>query len=158
MKHIWSPWRMKYLEGHATQKGCIFCEALQQSDEPALIVRRGKQAFVLLNRYPYTGGHLMVVPHAHTRTVEDLTEETVLEMHRLTRQSLAALRKVYGATSFNLGVNIGEPAGAGVADHVHLHIVPRWNGDTNFMTTLGGVRVLPEELGETWRKLLEAWD
>jgi ATP adenylyltransferase len=157
MKRIWSPWRMKYIAGHGKETGCIFCEALKQSDEQALIVARGKRSYAILNRYPYTGGHLMIVPHEHVDTVEKVPEETWLEMFALTKRALAALRAVYRAPAFNLGSNIGEAAGAGVADHVHLHVVPRWSGDTNFLSVLGEVRVLPESLEETWKKLKGAW-
>jgi ATP adenylyltransferase len=158
MKHIWSPWRMKYIEGHGSGGGCIFCEALQQSDEQALILARKPRAFAILNRYPYTGGHLMIVPHEHVPSVEMLPEATWMEMFALTRQAIAALRKAYRAPAFNLGANIGESAGAGVADHVHLHIVPRWPGDTNFMTVVNQVRVLPECLEDTWKKLRAGWE
>jgi ATP adenylyltransferase len=157
MKWIWSPWRMKYIEGHGKETGCIFCKALRQSDEEALIVARGRHAFVILNRYPYTGGHLMVVPVEHVDSIDKLPEETWLEMFALLKQSLAALRTAYRAPAFNLGSNIGEAAGAGVADHVHLHVVPRWSGDTNFMSVLGEVRVLPESLEETWKKIRAVW-
>jgi ATP adenylyltransferase len=157
MKHIWAPWRRKYIEGHGRRKGCVFCEALRQSDEEALIVARGKLAFAILNRFPYTSGHLMIVPHAHVGTIEKLDEPAWLEMFALARCSLATLREVYRAPAFNLGANIGEAAGAGVADHVHLHVIPRWSGDTNFLSVVDQVRVLPENLEETWRKLREAW-
>jgi ATP adenylyltransferase len=158
MKRIWSPWRMKYIEGHGSVKGCVFCRALKQADAEALILTRRERAFAILNRYPYTGGHLMIVPNAHVDAIDKLPAETWLEMFALTRQALAALRKVYRAPAFNFGANIGESAGAGVADHVHLHIVPRWNGDTNFMSVLGEVRVLPESLEETWKKLRAGWE
>jgi len=158
MKHIWSPWRMKYIEGHGSGGGCIFCEALKQPDEQALIIARLPQAFVILNRYPYTGGHLMIVPVSHLDSVEKLPEDTWLEMFTLTKRALAVLRKTYRTPAFNLGANLGEPAGAGVADHVHLHVVPRWSGDTNFMTVLGQVRVLPECLEDTWKKLRAGWE
>jgi ATP adenylyltransferase len=148
---------MKYIEGHGKETGCVFCEALKQSDEQALIVARGKRAYAILNRYPYTGGHLMVVPVEHVDSIDKLPEETWLEMFALLKQSLAALRSVYRAPAFNLGSNIGEAAGAGVADHVHLHVVPRWSGDTNFMSVLGEVRVLPESLEDTWKKVRGAW-
>lgn len=157
MKRIWSPWRMKYIEGHGKETGCIFCKALKQKDDQALIVARMTRAYVILNRYPYTAGHLMIVPHEHVNSIEKLPEETWLEMFALTKQALAALRSVYRAPAFNLGANIGEAAGAGVADHVHLHVVPRWSGDTNFMSVLGEVRVLPESLEETWKKIRGVW-
>ncbi|MBN1440668.1 MAG: HIT domain-containing protein [Anaerolineales bacterium] len=158
MKHLWSPWRRKYIEGHGTVQACIFCEALRQTDEQALILARLPRAFAILNRYPYTGGHLMVVPVAHEDAIDKLPEETWLEMFALTKRALAALRKVYRAPSFNLGVNLGECAGAGVAGHVHLHVVPRWPGDTNFLSVLGEVRVLPESLEDTWTKLRAGWE
>ena len=148
---------MKYIEGHGKETGCIFCDALKQNDDQALIVARAKRAYVILNRYPYTAGHLMIVPHEHVNSIEKLPEETWLEMFTLTKQALAALRAVYRAPAFNLGANIGEAAGAGVADHVHLHVVPRWSGDTNFMSVLGEVRVLPESLEDTWKKIRGAW-
>jgi ATP adenylyltransferase len=112
---------------------------------------------VILNRYPYTGGHLMVIPNQHIDTMEKLPEDTLLEMLQLTKQALAALRSVYRAPAFNLGVNIGEAAGAGVADHTHLHVVPRWVGDTSYITIVGETRVLPESLEETWKKVRKAW-
>jgi ATP adenylyltransferase len=158
MKHIWSPWRRKYIESHGSGGGCIFCEALNQNDQQALIVARLPRAFAILNRYPYTGGHLMIVPVEHVDSIEKLPEETWLEMFALAKRALAALRKVYRTPAFNLGANIGEPAGAGVADHVHLHVVPRWSGDTNFMSVLGQVRVLPESLEDTWTKLRNGWE
>jgi ATP adenylyltransferase len=158
MNYLWSPWRMKYIEGHGSGGGCIFCEAPKQSDEEALIVARLPRAFAILNRYPYTSGHLMVVPQAHLDSIEKLPEDVWLEMFALTRRALAALRKVYRTPAFNLGANIGESAGAGIADHVHLHIVPRWQGDTSFMSVVGRTRVLPETLEDTWRKLRGGWD
>jgi ATP adenylyltransferase len=148
---------MKYIEGHGTEEGCVFCRALGQSDAEALIVARGKRAYVILNRYPYTAGHLMIVPHEHVDSIEKVPEESWLEMFALTKQALAALRAVYRAPAFNLGANIGEAAGAGIADHVHLHVVPRWSGDTNFMSVMGEVRVLPESLEETWKKIRKGW-
>jgi len=148
---------MKYIDGHGSGGGCIFCEALKQPEAQALITAKRPRAFAILNRYPYTSGHLMVVPNDHVDSVEKLSEETWLEMFALLREALAALRRVYRAPAFNLGANIGESAGAGVADHVHLHIVPRWSGDTNFMTVVNQVRVLPECLEDTWRKLREGW-
>jgi ATP adenylyltransferase len=122
-----------------------------------LVVYRGDGVLVMLNRYPYTGGHLMVAPRQHVGTIEKLPEKTLLEMMLAARKAMAALRAVYKPPAFNLGINIGEAAGAGVADHVHLHIVPRWPGDTNFMTTLNGTRVLPECLEDTWSRLRDAF-
>jgi ATP adenylyltransferase len=157
MRHIWSPWRRKYIEGSGPVKGCIFCDAHKRKDEEMLVVHRNGGVLVMLNRYPYTGGHLMVAPRQHMGTIEKLPDETLLEILVAARRAMAALRAVYAPPAFNLGINIGEAAGAGVADHVHLHIVPRWPGDTNFMTVLSDTRVLPEALEDTWNRLREAF-
>lgn len=143
---------------HEHKDGCIFCEALQLPDSPEnLIVYRGKKAFVILNRYPYTNGHLMVVPIAHIPSIEMLDQETCIELMKLITTSVKVLRAVYSPQGFNIGTNIGDVAGAGVASHAHFHIVPRWAGDTNFMTTTGMVRVLPEELCQTYERVIKAW-
>lgn len=159
MEHLWSPWRMEYIMRNEAAPGCIFCKALQQEDNSVnLIVTRGKTAFVILNRYPYTSGHIMVVPNAHQPSLELLDAETRGEMMELVSRSLQVMRAVYKPEGFNVGVNIGAAAGAGVTDHVHIHVVPRWAGDTNFMSTLAGARVLPEALEDTYRRLREAWE
>jgi ATP adenylyltransferase len=148
---------MKYVEKHETD--CVFCTAIaQNNDTKKLIVARGQNAFVILNRYPYTSGHLLVVANAHLPSIEDLDAESRAEMMELATQGMRVLRKVYAPDAFNLGVNVGEAAGAGIADHVHLHVVPRWNGDTSFMSALGDTRVLPENLDETYRRIHTAWD
>lgn len=158
MKQLWSPWRMTYIEQRNSGPGCLFCE-LQHAARGAdsLVLHHDERAFVVLNRYPYTNGHLMVVPQAHVPSLEDLESEVLTDMMLLTRRSLRALRQAYGADSFNVGANIGAPAGAGVADHVHLHVVPRWAGDTNFMATTAETRVIPEDLAQTYRRLDDAW-
>jgi ATP adenylyltransferase len=148
---------MKFVEKHAT--GCVFCNIQAHShDTENLIIFRGKEAFVLLNRYPYTSGHLMVVAKSHQPSFEDLNAGARSEMMELATKGIQVLRKVYKPDAFNLGANIGEAAGAGIAGHIHLHIVPRWGGDTNFMSTLAGTRVLPEELDETYRRILASWN
>jgi len=158
MKHLWSPWRMTYIESTPADSGCIFCDRLEEEDgSENLILFRGKTAFVILNRYPYTNGHIMVVPYQHVRSLETLNKTTLTELMLLTNQTIRVLRHVYGAEAFNLGINIGEPAGAGVADHVHIHIVPRWLGDTNFMSTTAGTRVLPETLEQTYARINAGW-
>lgn len=158
MKHLWSPWRMTYIEKGADESGCIFCNCLAQPDGPEnLILHRGPRAFIILNRYPYTNGHLMVVPYAHLPSLEDLDAPTQAELMSLSARSLRLLRRVYGAEAFNLGANIGLPAGAGIAGHIHLHIVPRWAGDTNFMTTTAETRVVPSLPETTYARLLEGW-
>ncbi len=157
MKRLWAAWRMKYIGSTIRETGCIFCNALSKKDDDAnLIVMRGERAFIILNKFPYTSGHLMVAPILHAATLEELDAASRAEMMELSSFSMTALRRVYNPQAFNLGANIGEAAGAGVPGHVHLHIVPRWNGDTNFMTSIGDVRVLPETLEETYRRVKEA--
>ena len=157
MKRLWAAWRMKYIGSANKETGCIFCNALSKKDDDTnLIVMRGERAFVILNKFPYTSGHLMVAPVAHKATLEELDAAARAEIMELTSFSMTVLRKVYNPQAFNLGANIGEAAGAGVPGHVHMHIVPRWNGDTNFMTSIGDVRVLPETLEETYRRVKEA--
>ncbi len=159
MKHLWSPWRMKYILQSERPPGCIFCSAVEQdNDFENLIVARGRLAFVILNRFPYTTGHLMVVPYVHRPSLEDLTVETRTEIMDLINHSMAVLRLAYQSPAFNLGANIGAAAGAGVADHFHFHVVPRWPGDSNFMTTVSQTRVLPEMLDETLQRLLGKWN
>lgn len=149
---------MAYIEKHKEENGCVFCEALGSSDGPQnLIVHRAQQAFVIINRYPYTSGHLMVVPYAHQPSLEELDASVRAGIMELATQSMAVLRRVYSPQGFNIGINIGEPAGAGITDHVHLHVVPRWTGDTNFMSSLGQTRVLPETLEDTWQRVWRAW-
>ncbi|HEY70865.1 MAG TPA: HIT domain-containing protein [Anaerolineae bacterium] len=158
MKRIWSPWRMEYVEKHGEQEGCFFCENLALPDGPEnLILHRGEHAFVILNRYPYTNGHMMVVPYAHQPSLEMLDGPVLAELMQLLVEALSVLRQAYGAASFNVGANIGKAAGAGVVDHVHLHVLPRWPGDTNFMATTAEVRVIPEDLKDTFERLRALW-
>jgi ATP adenylyltransferase len=158
MKHLWSPWRMAYIRNGSQYTGCVFCDRLKDEDSSAnLIIHRGSHAFVILNRYPYTTGHMMIVPYQHVSTFEALDENTLSEIMQLTIQALRTLRKAYMPQGFNIGANIGEIAGAGVADHVHMHVLPRWTGDTNFMSTTAETRVLPEALEETYARLREEW-
>ena len=153
MNHLWSPWRMEYIE-KSKEQGCIFCMAQEMEDGVEnLIAFRGERAYVILNRYPYTSGHLMVVPFAHQAHLEDLDPPTRAEMMELTTRCVVVLRKIYHPEAFNIGANIGESAGAGVKSHVHIHIVPRWGGDTNFMTVVGETRVLPEALERTYERV-----
>lgn len=154
MKHIWSPWRMEYIENHGKEDGCVFCRALTLVDGPQnLIAHRGSRAYVILNRYPYTSGHVMIVPHRHQATLEVLSPVERAEMMELTSRAMAVLRQVYQTRAFNVGMNVGEAAGAGIKEHVHIHVVPRWVGDTNFMSTLASTRVLPETLDQTWNRI-----
>ena len=158
MRYIWSPWRMKYILHHEQPSTCIFCSALEQADGPEnLILHRGSQAFVILNRYPYTGGHLMAVPMMHAPSLEDLEPAVRAELMELLTRSIEVLKAVYQPDAFNVGSNIGAAAGAGIAEHMHFHVVPRWIGDTNFMSTVAGTRVLPEELSDTYLRLMKSW-
>jgi len=154
MKPLWAPWRMRYLEGkEPLPEGCLFCVKQQMEDKQAHILHRGRCCYVILNRYPYNNGHMMVVPYAHLARMVDVDPQTLDEMMTLTQLSLRVLREAYRAEGFNIGMNIGKAAGAGVADHLHLHIVPRWAGDTNYMTIVGETRVLPEGLEQTYERL-----
>jgi ATP adenylyltransferase len=154
VERLWAPWRLEYVQNADKQEGCVFCRAAT-GDE--LVVRRGERAFVLLNKFPYSSGHLLVAPYRHGLDFDDLDDDEVLEIHRLGAQGIAALRAVYEPEGFNLGWNIGRVAGAGIPDHGHLHVVPRWGGDTNFMPVLGDVKVIPEHLTATRRRVAEAW-
>lgn len=159
MNRIWSPWRMAYIENHEKENGCVFCSAQTKADSAEnLIAFRGKNAYVILNRYPYTSGHLMVVPFEHKPNLEELDPETRAEIMELTSRCMTVLREIHQPQGFNMGANIGKAAGAGIAGHVHIHIVPRWAGDTNFMSTLGETRVLPEVLEDTYQKVKEVFE
>ena len=157
MERLWAPWRLEYIESADDAAGCIFCAALAGDGEDSLVVHRGRRALALLNRFPYASGHFMIAPMRHVGDFGELDEAEVLEVHRLASAGIGALRELYSPQAFNLGWNLGRAAGAGVVDHVHLHVVPRWAGDTNFMPVLADVRVLPEHLRDTRRKLAEAW-
>jgi len=149
---------MSYIKNHKYEKGCFFCDELEQADGVEnLIVFRSQRAFVILNRYPYTSGHLMIVPFDHQPSLEQLDAATRADMMELSNRAIQVLQAEYGAQGFNLGINIGEVAGAGVVDHVHIHIVPRWAGDTNFMSALAQTRVIPEALEETYRRIYKTW-
>jgi ATP adenylyltransferase len=155
-QRLWAPWRLEYITGEKSDE-CIFCAKPALDDEAALIVRRSERCFVMLNAFPYTSGHVMIAPYEHTADLTGLDDSTSLELMSLTKESVRAIERAYGPDGFNVGANLGTVAGAGVADHVHLHVVPRWEGDTNFMPVLGDVRVLPESLDDTRRRLEEAF-
>jgi len=157
-KTMWSPWRIKYIEDGLKERGCIFCNRIEKSsdnDEDNLILFRGEKAFVIMNAYPYNNAHLMVLPKRHVANIEDLSEEEITEMMVLVQRATKSLRKIYKPDGFNIGINMGKAAGAGVEAHIHIHIVPRWNGDTNFMTVIGDVRVIPEDLISSYKKIKE---
>jgi ATP adenylyltransferase len=140
-----------------TTSGCVFCALpSENSDQKNLILYRGKSSFMILNRYPYNSGHLMVIPFEHTSNLATLNDEALLEVHQLIVKSMGALKKAMNAQGFNVGMNLGEAGGAGIREHLHYHVVPRWNGDTNYMPVLGETKVLPESLDETFERLASA--
>jgi ATP adenylyltransferase len=157
MDHLWSPWRFPYVSSVGHDGGCVFCLLIAQAnDRQNLILLRKNHAFLILNRFPYTTGHLMVVTNRHTATLEDASPDELTEMILLARESEGLLRKVYRPDGLNVGFNIGKSAGAGIADHLHLHLVPRWEGDANMVSVIGETRVIPEELKTTYDKLSAA--
>lgn len=156
-QRIFTPWRYEYLVSDSTEGGCVFCQAQTRGDDrSALIVHRARHTFVILNRYPYNSGHVMVVPNRHLARLSESTGEELHELMDLAARCERALDRTYRAQGINLGINLGRSAGAGIADHYHLHVVPRWSGDTNFMTVTGETRLIPEELDVTWTRLREA--
>jgi ATP adenylyltransferase len=153
VERLWSPWRLAYVTGTSDAQGCVFCEALASEAAAPLVLFRGDTCYVILNLYPYNNGHLMVVPNRHVASLAECSVAELGEMMELTRRAEIALAEAYRPQGLNVGINLGRSAGAGVVDHVHIHAVPRWTGDTNFMSVIGQVRVLPEELDETARRL-----
>jgi len=157
MDHLWSPWRLEYVTGVKPDTGCVFCDAPRPSDPDSLIVYERKTCYVILNLYPYNNGHVMVVPYRHTPSLATLTPEELHEMADLEVLCEKALVEAYQPHGINVGINLGKPAGAGVLEHVHVHLVPRWNGDTNFMTVVGTTRVLPEDLHQSAARLKQVF-
>jgi ATP adenylyltransferase len=156
MERLWSPWRLAYVTGTESATGCIFCDATGPTPDPerdALVLVRGRQSYVILNLYPYNSGHLMVAPNRHIGSLATAKPEELDEMMRFTRDAEIALTEAYQPQGINVGINLGRPAGAGILDHVHIHLVPRWIGDTNFMSVFGNTRVLPEDLRDSAKRL-----
>lgn len=159
MKHLFSPWRMKYIDEHKKEPGCAFCNALQGEDGPGnLILWRGEKVFIILNLFPYTSGHVMVLPYKHCDQLTDLDDETLAEMMRIVRRLAGLLKAEYHCQGINIGMNVGLAAGAGIAEHLHMHLVPRWVGDSNFESVVGHTRVIPEALDVTYNRLKTAWE
>lgn len=158
MERLWSPWRSKYIASSVDSQSpeCVFCRiaASPDEDEANFVLHRAEHTFVVLNLFPYITGHLMIVPYLHTNELDTVAKEITDEMMDLTKRAQTALREVYSPSGFNMGMNLGTAAGAGIADHIHIHFLPRWNGDTNFMTTVGESRVIPEALEMTYKKLV----
>ncbi|MFH1874949.1 MAG: HIT domain-containing protein [Pseudomonadota bacterium] len=157
MTRIWAPWRMEFIKALREKKGeCVFCVATQkQEDEQQFILFRGQNIFVMLNRYPYTNGHLLIMPYRHVAELKDLSAQEYQEMMSLTSQAVEIMKKELQADGFNCGFNLGRAAGAGIEDHIHMHVVPRWVGDTNFLPVLSKTRALPEYLSETYKRLVD---
>jgi len=156
MDYLWTPWRYAYVSGAQKASGCVFCDAAKEDDAKARIVHRGKFCFIILNTFPYTPGHVMVVPYAHVNELQKLPSEAANEMIALSQRMETVLRELYHPDGINLGMNIGKAAGAGIADHIHMHVLPRWVADSNFMTVVGEARILPETLEETWKRMTAA--
>jgi ATP adenylyltransferase len=156
MERLWAPWRLNYIKG-ARADGCVFCDQASQSDEEALIVHRGERCYVVLNLYPYGSGHLMILPFRHVASPGELDATERAELWDLLDRALHALEEALGSQGQNVGFNLGAAAGAGIEDHLHLHVVPRWRGDVNFMPVLADVRVMPQHLVETRAALVAAW-
>ena len=156
MQSLWAPWRLSYIEKPSKDGGdrCIFVDLPAENDDRKnTILYRGEHAFVLLNAYPYTSGHLMIAPYRHTAELTELGDDALLEINQLLGRTVGWLRKAYKPEGFNIGVNLGSAAGAGIPSHIHWHVVPRWNGDTSYMTTVGDVRVLPQSLEDTYDRI-----
>ncbi len=157
MQQLYASWRMSYIEA-PKHEGCIFCDfPAEHKDDEHFIVHRGESCFVIMNLYPYNPGHMMVIPYRHTNVYESLTDSEALEMHSLTSKAIRVLKTVMHPDGFNMGINLGRTAGAGVDGHLHRHIVPRWNGDNNFMPVLGETRVISDAIENSWRRIKDAW-
>jgi ATP adenylyltransferase len=153
MDYLWTPWRYAYVSGAERATSCVFCEAPKKTDQEALIVYRGQHCYIILNAYPYTNGHVMVVPYAHLDELQKLPVDAANEMMALTQRMEDVLRSLYHPDGLNLGMNIGKAAGAGVAEHIHMHVLPRWVADANFVSVIGETRVMPEALEVTWTRI-----
>lgn len=156
MKMIWAPWRIEYIRS-PKHDGCIFCDFPKENrDRERLILYRGEHAFVIMNNYPYNPGHVMIAPYRHVGRWEELRDEELLDMMKLSRLMIRAIKRAMNPDGFNMGVNLGRVAGAGIEEHVHIHVVPRWNGDTNFMPVVADTKVIPESLGDSYEELKKA--
>jgi ATP adenylyltransferase len=162
MEKLWSPWRSQYIESFKDKNkssSCVFCSAVKQemNDDSSLVVEKGEHTFTVLNLYPYNNGHLMVVPHKHINNIDALINDEKIEIFNKVQLAMNALKKISNPDGFNIGANLGKVAGAGIDEHIHFHIVPRWNGDTNFMPVLGEVKILSQDLLDTKKKLISAY-
>jgi ATP adenylyltransferase len=159
MTYLWTPWRAVYMKEKGGNEGCVFCGAARGVDDAkSLVVYRGEFSFAILNRYPYTSGHLMIAPYEHASRLGEISEDTAQELMLLTRRAERLLQQTYEPDGLNLGMNLGEAAGAGIEQHIHMHVLPRWRGDANFMTSVGNTRIIPEVLEVTYQKLHAAFN
>jgi ATP adenylyltransferase len=156
MDYLWTPWRYAYVSGAVKSPGCVFCDAVKEDDEKARIVFRGQHCFVILNTFPYTPGHVLIVPYVHLDELRKLPPEAATEMMALSQRMESVLRELYHPDGINLGMNIGKAAGAGIAGHIHMHILPRWVADANFVSVICETRILPETLDVTWKRMKKA--
>jgi ATP adenylyltransferase len=156
MDFLWTPWRYAYVTNADRETGCIFCEAPKENDEKVRIVHRGAHCYIILNIYPYTSGHVMIVPYAHLDELQKLPADAAQEMMSLSQRMESVLRSLYRPDGINLGMNLGKAAGAGVSGHIHMHVLPRWIADASFVTVIGETRIMPEALEDTWTRLREA--
>lgn len=156
MDYLWTPWRYAYISGAAKTSGCVFCDAVQEEDKKSRIVFRGENCFIILNTFPYTSGHVMIVPYAHVDELAKLNSEAATEMMKFSQRMEGVLRRLYHPDGINLGMNIGKAAGAGIAGHIHMHVLPRWVADANFVSVVCETRILPETLDDTWKKITAA--
>jgi len=158
MRILWAPWRMAYIKDAGKAKACIFCEALRMSDEEALVVFRSKYTIVMLNKFPYNTAHVMIAPKRHVPRPDLLMDEEALDLHKVLSITLRAIDNEYAPQGYNIGLNLGKVAGAGIESHMHVHVVPRWSGDTNYMPVTAGTKVIPEDLLVTFTRLKKAFD
>ncbi|MGI9101034.1 MAG: HIT family protein [Terriglobales bacterium] len=158
MDYLFTPWRYAYLTAGPKASGCIFCDRVKLDDREALIIHRGRHCFIILNAFPYTSGHVMIVPYQHLAELHQLPADAAQEMMQLSQRMESVLRAAYKPDGINLGMNIGAAAGAGVAGHIHMHVLPRWIADSNFVTVIGETRILPEDLSTTWEKLRKQFE
>lgn len=158
MKNLWAPWRITYLKEKDRDRGCVFCRKVRRNlDQKEHVIHRGRKNYVVLNKYPYNNGHLMIVPYRHTAQLESLSEAEIAEMMLFLKKGIRILKKTYRPQGFNWGMNLGKSAGAGIAGHLHLHLIPRWEADTNFLPAIAEVRCLPQHLEATWKELKKNW-